>query len=251
MTTDSLKIIELNPQLVSDSHHQHFIDISSIVINSTNFDSSLKYAYSHQQGRHTSHKNLFSFFKDDLQYTLFDNLNKLINFSNQEIYSLHCDASTYNIEDNEHSSYIKPEHNYISYNDLNLNNNSIIQKFSPNSVIAGIIRFENKDITSYQKPIVCNDSNIAELLAIQEGLLLAQSLNIKNLYIYTDSSVSITFIRKHFQSHTKYMKNDKFVPLTSKILDTIVLFDSCHFIHIPRKQNKQADKLTRMKLHLK
>lgn len=226
--------------ILNEKSHLSFSQLSSHLIESFGFDPSLKFFFEHTQGRNNSHKNIFSFVK---QSQSLDN--------NTDYYSLHCDASTYYVDSEENCFY--------TFQDKTSSIESINNKYhsrldlsgKPNSVLAGIIRLNDQDFLSYRKALFCHDSNVAELLAILEGLQLAQSLHIKNLSIYTDSSVSITFIRKHFQLHHKYMKNEKFIPLTSHILESLQFFESCHFIHVPRKQNKEADKLTRMKLHLR
>lgn len=172
-------------------------------------------------------ENFFSYFADDkitgrvMGHNFEQNLHK-------NHFHLYCDASTL-----DRNQYEQP-----------------IAMDRPNSIIAGIIKYKDVDYVCYKKNILCEDNNMAELLAIQEGLHLASSLKVKNLNIYTDSCVSITFIKKHFQEHKTYLKNTKFIPITEDILTSLKNFESCNFVHVPRKQNKQADKLTKFRRSL-
>lgn len=147
----------------------------------------------------------------------------------QDYYSLHCDASMYGV-------------NYFE---------TPIAPHLPNSIIAGIIKHNDTDFFLFKKPIICRDNNLAELNAIYEGLQIAAFLEINQLRIYTDSSVSITFIRKHIEKNEKYMKKDQFLPLTQSIISLLPQFESCSFYHVPRKMNRQADKITKQTRALK
>lgn len=167
-------------------------------------------------GFNNQHVNVFNYVHADYLHT-----QSMVGQCQQ--YSLHCDASMYGVNDFE----------------------TLISPNLPNSIIAGIIKHNNEDFFLFKKPIICRDNNMAELYAINEGLQIAASLNITQLNIYTDSSVSITFIRKHVEQHAKYMKNEKFIPLTQQIISSLQSFQSCNFYHVPRKMNKQADKITK------
>lgn len=170
--------------------------------------------------KRSTHTTLFSYHSN----------NPLANNVNTEdiAYSLNCDASMYGVNDFE--TPISPD--------------------LPNSIIAGVIKYHNEDFFYFRKSIICRDNNMAELLAIHEGLDIVKSLGIKNLNIYTDSSVSINFIKKHFSSHKEYLRKEKFIPFTQNILDSLEHFDNCNFIHVPRKLNKLADKITKHKTFL-
>lgn len=162
-------------------------------------------------------------------------------------YVLFSDASAFGIGSEHHSLY---------------NNNKLDNL--PNSIIAGIIKQKLcigqaqeslltdsfKDLVSYKKNIVCYDSNLAELFAINEGLLLATDMGIQHLHIYTDSAVSIKYIRKHIEQRTDYLNNVKFSSVTELIVQSLQSFDSCHFHHVPRKLNKQVDKITKQTRNL-
>lgn len=143
-------------------------------------------------------------------------------------YSLNCDASMYGV-------------NYFE---------TPISPHLPNSIIAGVIKHHQEDFFYFRKSVICRDNNMAELLAITEGLDIVASLGIKDLNIYTDSSVSINFIKKHFASNPEYLKKDKFLPFTQQIIDSLQDFNTCNFIHVPRKLNKMADKITKHKTFL-
>ena len=180
--------------------------------------------------KRTTHTTLFSYSSNnrDMKFSKeqIDKLEK-VNIDNIA-YSLNCDASMYGVNDFEIP--ISP----------NL----------PNSIIAGVIKYHNEDFFYFRKSVICRDNNMAELLAINEGLDIVASLGIKDLNIYTDSSVSINFIKKHFSSHEEYLRKEKFLPFTQKILDSLQHFDNCNFIHVPRKLNKLADKITKHKTFL-
>lgn len=186
----------------------------------------------------TKHETFFSFenttnitHKQKLTDTSFLSLEKTATLHNS-VFEIYSDASMIN-------------HNNFSYDMVNFSEDNY--DTLPNSIIAGIIKYNNEDFFCYKKSIVCLDNNMAELLAICEGLEIAQSFRMEHLRIFTDSAVSIAYIKKHTQGNKRYMTNTKFLPVTENVLSLLNNFKTCHFFHVPRKNNKEADKLTKFK----
>ncbi|GLJ26407.1 hypothetical protein SUGI_0509100 [Cryptomeria japonica] len=89
-------------------------------------------------------------------------------------------------------------------------------------------------------PIGVASNNMAEFLALREGLILAKSLKIKYLEIEGDSSLTINAVR------TRDISNWKLKTKLKRILDLIKYFEETSVKHIYREGNSIADKLANL-----
>lgn len=86
-------------------------------------------------------------------------------------------------------------------------------------------------------------SNVAEYLACLRGLLLAKSLEIPDLDVFSDSQLLIN------QLHGRYaIRSEHLRPIHTAILSTSAHFQHCIFTHIPRTKNSLADSLANQAL---
>ena len=102
-----------------------------------------------------------------------------------------------------------------------------------------IVNMENKIIyedSGYLGPEETN--NFAEYQGVIRALKLAKQKKITNVVVYSDSQLVIDQLNGKSR-----VKSPNLKPLFSKCQKILKAIPSCKFIHIPRKENKGADKL--------
>lgn len=148
----------------------------------------------------------------------------------------------------------------ISYTVINDNSNNIIDdtvyilKFdgacrgNPSNILGmGSIIYnpnnETKYTSSRKYELDVGTNNIAEYLALIDGLRLAQHHNIKHLTVQGDSQLIINQINGTYKVNSpKLLQYYNIVKTISKTFNTIT------FTHIRREYNKEADKLANIAL---
>jgi ribonuclease HI len=81
-------------------------------------------------------------------------------------------------------------------------------------------------------------NNIAEYTALVRALEHAQKLDGKRLVIHSDSELMIKQMRGEYK-----VKNEGLRPLYEEAQELSGAFESVQFRHVPREQNRRADKL--------
>ena len=111
------------------------------------------------------------------------------------------------------------------------------------TTIAGLIKDKNNNvIVMYRSKVNYNiykDSNLAEMLAITEGLKVAIDMGIPNIKVFTDSMCAV----EKLQKYSPYYKS-LFSDNVEDIIKQIKGFNKCKFIHVNRHYNNVADELT-------
>lgn len=109
---------------------------------------------------------------------------------------------------------------------------------------AGAAVFKTEDGTiEYSEYFGALDNHEAEWAALMLGVEKALELNIRSLIIYTDSKIiSDSFEKNH-------VKNKKFRPYFDRIKKEMPQFDLFLVSHMPRKNNKNADRLAKDALY--
>lgn len=103
-----------------------------------------------------------------------------------------------------------------------------------------IVDSNNKIIKEFSKIIEKPEFfTFHESIAMYEGLKIAQSYDIKNIICYSDCQTLCEILNK--DDKKIYKERNIFI---KDIDELISLFDSIHFIYIPRKDNKHAHLLT-------
>lgn len=97
--------------------------------------------------------------------------------------------------------------------------------------------------TKHSKYIGIATNNQAEYEAVIFALQKAKALKLKNLEINLDSELIAKQLNRQYK-----IKNKKLQPLFIKTWNLVLDFESVKFNHIPRQQNKQADKLVNQAL---
>lgn len=114
--------------------------------------------------------------------------------------------------------------------------------FRPSKKVAGgacIITDETGAlIEAYGWPMPPSTSNQGEYQALIIGMLVASIKGIKDLHVHMDSQLVIEQVVNSYK-----VKSPNLKPLHEAVLFMIELFDGVKFTHIPREQNKEADRL--------
>lgn len=129
--------------------------------------------------------------------------------------------------------------------EFNLFSDASVKEFENKTTIAGLIKNkDNEVLTVYREKVSHNlftDSNLAEMLAITEGLKIATDMGIQKIKIFTDSMCAV----ENLQKYSPYYKDiGLFSDNVDLIMAQIKLFKECKIIHIKRYHNKMADAMT-------
>ena len=127
--------------------------------------------------------------------------------------------------------------------EFNLFSDASVRELEQTTTIAGLIKNKNNDILSVYRDKVSYemfaDSNLAEMLAITEGLKVALDMGIQKIKVFTDSMCAV----EKLQKYSPYYKG-LFSDHVDMIMEQIKQFKCCKVIHIHRQHNTIADEMT-------
>ena len=111
---------------------------------------------------------------------------------------------------------------------------------NPGPAGIGIVFYgeKNRLIEKYSQAIGDQTNNQAEYKAVIFALKKAKKLKFKNVECFSDSELIVNQL-----SHKYKIKDEKLQPLFIQVWNLMIDFDKISFHHIPREQNKEADKL--------
>ncbi len=110
---------------------------------------------------------------------------------------------------------------------------------NPGPAGIGVVIWEgNSLVGTYCKYIGEATNNQAEYQAVVLALEQAKRIGAKELDIYMDSELAVNQLSRKYK-----IKNEKIGSLFVKIWNKMIDFERVDFHHIPREQNKEADKL--------
>lgn len=89
-------------------------------------------------------------------------------------------------------------------------------------------------------------NNFAEYSALVLGLKLASKTGVNNLSCFLDSELVVKQLKGEYK-----IKDENIKKFYTKIQTLIKDFDSVTFTHVPREQNKHADRLVNLILDIK
>ncbi|GAB6877093.1 ribonuclease HI family protein [Thermaerobacter litoralis] len=81
-------------------------------------------------------------------------------------------------------------------------------------------------------------NNVAEYTALITGLERALARGVRHLEVYSDSELMVRQLNGQYR-----VKNEGLKPLFRQALELAARFDAVRFIHVPREQNREADRL--------
>ncbi|XP_059068352.1 uncharacterized protein LOC131858894 [Cryptomeria japonica] len=100
--------------------------------------------------------------------------------------------------------------------------------------------WEGKEIAFWAFPVGIKSNNLAELMALVEGLHLCRKLGVKKLDIEGDYAIIVNALKKGS------MPNWRLNTLLSRAIDLCRGFERFTVNHIYRESNKRADELANM-----
>lgn len=126
----------------------------------------------------------------------------------------------------------------------NLFSDASVKELENTTIIAGLIKNKKNETLSVYRDKVSyqhfSDSNLAEMLAITEGLKVALDMGIQKIKVFTDSMCAV----EKLQKYSPYYKG-LFADNVDMMIEQIKLFKECKIIHINRHHNQLADQMTR------
>lgn len=149
--------------------------------------------------------------------------------------------------------YIKHNYSFSTFNvekslesqleEFNLFTDASVKELEKKTTIAGLIKNKNNEVIAVYRDKVdyarFSDSNLAEMLAITEGLKVALDMHIDTIKVFTDSMCAV----EKLQKYSPYYKG-LFSDNVDMIIEQIKLFKSCKITHINRHYNQYADQMT-------
>ena len=108
----------------------------------------------------------------------------------------------------------------------------------PSSVGAVAYLPGGEELTSVSKPIGRATNNVAEYMAVLEGLKLASRLGAREVELRLDSELVARQLKGEYR-----IKNGNLQVLSRSVIDEAAGFDACRYVHIPRSENGRADML--------
>lgn len=111
---------------------------------------------------------------------------------------------------------------------------------NPGKAGIGAVLYNQDDevLTTISEYIGVATNNQAEYKAIIAGLKKAKELKASEVIAYLDSELIVKQVNGQYK-----VKNKDLAPLFLELYNLKISFKKSHFIHIPREENKEADKL--------
>lgn len=114
---------------------------------------------------------------------------------------------------------------------------------NPGPAAIGVVITDGKREIEISRPIGRATNNIAEYKALIAGLEIARDLNADAVEIYADSELLVKQVKGLYK-----VKDIKLLGLWRMVNKLLSFFKTYSITHIPREQNKKADRLARQAL---
>ncbi|MEK9130434.1 MAG: ribonuclease HI family protein [Patescibacteria group bacterium] len=106
--------------------------------------------------------------------------------------------------------------------------------------IGVVIKYDNK-VLEFSEYIGHSTNNQAEYLAVILALKEAKKIDVKEIDFYLDSELVVNQLNRKYK-----VKNQELSILFIKVWNLSLEFKKITFTHIPREQNKEADRLANL-----
>jgi ribonuclease HI len=103
---------------------------------------------------------------------------------------------------------------------------------------AFVIAHDDVPILEYAEPIGKATNNFAEYTAMIRALDCCRQLGVKKLRLHSDSELMVKQMRGEYQ-----VRHPDILPLFAKARDLVSEFQHVEFVHVPRAENAEADRL--------
>jgi ribonuclease HI len=109
---------------------------------------------------------------------------------------------------------------------------------NPGHAAIGVVLVLDDKTTEHSQYIGIATNNVAEYTALVTAVSLAEAIGVDNLFVRTDSLLMANQVKGLYMVLDEKLKvlYDKVIKLTAKM-------QGFHIEHIPREQNKEADRL--------
>lgn len=116
---------------------------------------------------------------------------------------------------------------------------------SQKTAVGAICYTENPRTTVFEiaKAVGPGTNNTAEYMSVIVGLQECYNRGLDNLWVCMDSQLVIKQCKKEWR-----VKEPTLQPLNAKVLELVKLFKSVSFYHVPRTENTEADRLSKLGL---
>ncbi len=111
--------------------------------------------------------------------------------------------------------------------------------------IGVVIKYDDK-VLEFSEYIGHSTNNQAEYLAVVLALKEAKKINAKEIDFYLDSELVVNQLNRKYK-----VKNQELSILFIKVWNLSLEFKKITFTHIPREQNKEADRLANLAMDRK
>ena len=108
----------------------------------------------------------------------------------------------------------------------------------PSAVGAIVYSSSGEEVLSVAKKIGHATNNVAEYRAVLEGMRLARELRVREITIRLDSELVARQLAGQYR-----IRNADLEALAREVSEEARRFERCRFEHVPREQNKSADRL--------
>jgi ribonuclease HI len=108
----------------------------------------------------------------------------------------------------------------------------------PSAVGAIVYSSSGEEILSVAKKIGHATNNVAEYRAVIEGMRLARELRVREITVRLDSELVARQLAGQYR-----IRNADLEALAREVSEESRRFERCRFEHVPREQNKSADRL--------
>lgn len=113
---------------------------------------------------------------------------------------------------------------------------------NPGKASYGVFLFKNGKLLDFEgKYLGIKTNNQAEFSAMLKGISLALKHEIKNLSCFSDSQLLIKQINQEYK-----IKDENLKKILGDIYSLSKHFDKIEFTHVPREENKFADKMVNL-----
>jgi ribonuclease HI len=103
---------------------------------------------------------------------------------------------------------------------------------------AFVIAHDGVPILEYSEPIGKATNNFAEYTAMIRALDCCRQLGVTRLSLHSDSELMVKQMRSEYK-----VKHPDILPLFTKARELVQLFKHVTFVHVPREDNADADRL--------
>ncbi len=113
----------------------------------------------------------------------------------------------------------------------------------PSSIGVSFVTLKDEEVGTLSERIEDTTNNVAEYTALVRGLEKAKDEGVENVWVKTDSEFMVKQLKGEYKVKSEHLKG-----LHQSAYHLLKSFKKVKLEHIPREQNKRADKLANLAL---